>query len=55
MAHDANFPAASEPPVAFLKKYSLRQLLEGLDAHPSQNRGRVGHPEKIKASNRRTG
>jgi hypothetical protein len=29
--------------------------LLGLDAHPSQTPGRVGHPERIKASNRRTG
>jgi hypothetical protein len=27
---------------------------EGPNAHPSQDRGRVGHPEKIKPSNRRT-
>jgi len=30
---------------------AVKTNLEGHDAHPSQNRGRVGQPEKIQASN----
>jgi hypothetical protein len=34
--------------------YVIRDTAEGQDAHPLQEAQRVGHPKKIKASNRRT-
>jgi len=34
--------------------WDTHALREGPDAHPSQNRGRVGHAENMGSSNRKT-